>query len=397
MKKMDTERMLALGGQRLLRVTDRPAVVMVRGEGMWLYDSEGKKYLDFIGGWAVNALGHSPAAIAQALSRQAETLVNASPAFYNLPMIEFADLLLEESCFDRVFFTSTGAEANEGAIKLARKYGSVHKGGAADIITTRHGFHGRTLTTMAATGKEHWEPLFEPKSRGFHKAEYNDVASVEALVSPRTCAVMLEPVQGEGGVNVAEEAFIRKLRRLCDEERLLLIFDEVQTGMGRTGRMFCYQHYGVEPDIMTLGKGIGGGFPLAAMLTTERLNIFEPGEQGGTYTGQPLAMAAGLAVLREMREHHLVENCAAMGDFIREKLTRLAEAFEVTRVRGMGLLIAFDLEKTNAADLVAACMADGLILNACSGHSVRLIPPLIVAEEHVDRMIGILQRHLERG
>lgn len=394
-KIMNKEKLLKIADSKLLKVTERPEIVMCKGRGMYLADTDANEYLDFIGGWAVNCLGHSPRVIAETLATQSRTLVNASPSFYNLPMLEYADLLLRNCCFDRVFFTSTGAEANEGAIKLARKYGQLFKDGAADIITTRQGFHGRTLTTMSATGKDHWESLFEPKTRGFQKATFNDFDSVKHLATERTCAIMLEPIQGEGGVNVASGDFMQKLRAFCNDENILLIFDEIQTGMGRTGRLFCYEHYGIEPDIMTLGKGIGGGFPLSALLAKERLNIFDAGDQGGTYTGQPLAMSVGMAVLNELLEKDLVDHCREMGELIVGNLTELAKEYEISNIRGKGLLIAFDLLKTRGSDLVASCLKEGVLLNSPKEESIRLMPPLIVTEKEIEKLMAVLKNNLK--
>jgi acetylornithine/N-succinyldiaminopimelate aminotransferase len=393
---MNINHLITTADKRLLKVTERPEIVMERGEGMYLFDTEGNKYLDFIGGWAVNCLGHSPRAITETLTRQAATLVNASPAFYNRPMLEFADQLLSACCFDRVFFTSTGAEANEGAIKLARKYGRLNKEGASEVITTWQSFHGRTLSMMAATGKKQWQNLFDPKPSGFVKATFNDIESVTKLVTPQTCAIMIEPVQGEGGVHSATPEFIEGLRRLCDRENILLIFDEIQTGMGRTGKLFCYEHYGIEPDIMSLGKGIGGGFPLAALLAKESLNIFDPGDQGGTYTGQPLAMAVGQAVLHELQEKNLVENCRLMGSLMKEKLEAISATSEIHNIRGKGLLLAFDLSTTPAAEVVERCLLDGLIINAPQPSTIRLIPPLIVSEQDIDHCLANLLRQIVR-
>ncbi len=250
----------------LMEITPRPPLVMTHGEGSWLWDHTGRRYLDFVQGWAVNALGHSPRCIVEALAAQAPQLITPSPAFYNEPALQLAALLTRESCLDQVFFTNSGAEANEGAIKLARKWGRQHKGGAHEIITTLDSFHGRTLATMSASGKAGWDTMFAPQVPGFPKAVLNDLSSVERLITAHTVAIMVEPVQGEGGVNCASPAFLQGLRELADQHRLLLIFDEVQTGIGRLGTLFGYQHYGVEPDIMTLGKGLGGGVPLAALL-----------------------------------------------------------------------------------------------------------------------------------
>ena len=391
----DTRELLAEAKRSILFTTVRPEVVMEKGEGLYLWDTDGKKYLDFVGGWAVTSLGHSPAVIAKALARQSKVLVNASPSFLNIPMIEYARLLVNRSCFDRVFFASSGAEANEGAIKLARKYGSLYRQGAIEIITTVNSFHGRTLATMSATGKKKWENLFEPKVPGFIHVPLNDFAALKAAVNSRTCAVMLEPIQGEGGVFEVDFDYIRQLRQLCDEQGILLIFDEVQTGLARTGKLFAYQHYGVEPDVMTLAKGIGGGFPLAALLVKERFNIFEAGDQGGTYSGQPLAMAVGLAVMQEVLEKNLVDNAAMQGEYIQKKLHELAARFQLTNIRGKGLLLAFDLPTEQGAEVVAACLRQGLLVNSPQPATIRLMPALIVNTAEIDWMTEILANVLQ--
>lgn len=388
--------LLIEASKHILFTAKRPEIVMERGEGMYLWDTEGKRYLDFIGGWAVTCLGHSPRAIHEALIEQSGRLVNASPTFYNRPMIEFAKLLTENSCFDRVFFASSGAEANEGAIKLARKYGAKHLNGAYEIITTINGFHGRTLATMSATGKRQWEDLFAPKVPGFIHVPFNDIDAVLAHITAKTCAVMLEPIQGEGGVYVAEEEYIRKLRALCDEKGILLIFDEIQTGLGRTGKLFAYQKYGIEPDIMTLAKGIGGGFPLSAMLTKEEYNIFDPGDQGGTYSSQPLAMAVGISVLNELLHGDVIQNAEIQGEYLVRVLQRIKEKYPIDHIRGMGLLVAFDLPEEKGAEIVAECLAEGLIVNSPRPSTIRLMPPLIVSKQDIDTMMGILTKVLER-
>ena len=391
----DTRELLAEAKRSILFTTVRPEVVMEKGEGLYLWDTDGKKYLDFVGGWAVTSLGHSPAVIAKALARQSKVLVNASPSFLNIPMIEYARLLVNHSCFDRVFFASSGAEANEGAIKLARKYGSLYRDGAFEIITTVNSFHGRTLATMSATGKKKWKNLFEPKVPGFIHVPLNDFAALKAAVNSRTCAVMLEPIQGEGGVFEVDFDYIRQLRQLCDEQGILLIFDEVQTGLARTGKLFAYQHYGVEPDVMTLAKGIGGGFPLAALLVKERFNIFEAGDQGGTYSGQPLAMAVGLAVMQEVLEKNLVDNAAMQGEYIQKKLREIAARFRLTNIRGKGLLLAFDLPTEQGAEVVAACLRQGLLVNSPQPATIRLMPALIVNTAEIDWMTEILANVLQ--
>ncbi|MBD3921844.1 aspartate aminotransferase family protein [Paenibacillus sp. PR3] len=391
----ETLQLIEAAEQSVLFTAARPAVIMEKGEGMYLWDTEGRSYLDFIGGWAVNALGHSPQVIQEALAEQSAQLVNASPGFYNKPMVEFAKQLTELSVFNRVFFGSSGSEANESALKLARKYGALHRGGAYEIITTLGGFHGRTLAMMSATGKPYWEPLFAPKVPGFRHVPFNDLEAMRDAISERTCAVMIEPVQGEGGVHPADLAYVQGLRELCDEHGILLIFDEIQTGLGRTGKLFAYEHYGIEPDIMTLGKGIGGGFPLSAMLTKERYNLFEPGEQGGTYTGQPLAMAVGMAVVGAIVEQQLSDHAKELGDYIQAELSSIAARYQLSGIRGMGLLLAFDLPQPKGPELVAAAMANGLIINAPSPSVIRLMPPLIASHSDVDEMLKRLRLALD--
>lgn len=278
----------------LMPITARPTQVFVRGAGAWLWDAAGQRYMDWLQGWAVNALGHCPPQITQALAEQSQRLLTPSPALYNLPSLQLAERLCEASGFDQVFFGCTGAEANEAAIKLARKWGRLQRGGAFEIITFDNAFHGRNLATMAASGKPGWDALFPPNMPGFAKARLNDIDSVRAALSDRTAAVMLEPVQGEAGVRPASREFLLALRALCDAHNLLLIFDEVQTGCGRLGELFGFEHFGVRPDILTLGKGLGGGVPLSAVLAQAHCSVFEHGDQGGTYAGNPLMCAVVL-------------------------------------------------------------------------------------------------------
>jgi acetylornithine/N-succinyldiaminopimelate aminotransferase len=343
----------------LMDITPRPKTVFVRGEGSWLWDVAGKRYLDFIQGWAVNCLGHSPPLLAEAVSAQARTLITPSPAYYNEMSLKLAKALVDSSCFDQVFFANSGAEANEGAIKLARKYGSLRKSGVFEIITFEGGFHGRTLATMAASGKKAFEPLFEPKVPGFRKARLNDLASVEALISANTIAVMLEPIQGEAGVWPATDQFLKALRALTERHGLLLIFDEIQTGMGRTGKLFHYEHAGIEPDIMTLGKGIGGGVPLAALLATDKASCFEHGDQGGTFNGNSLMCAAGLAVLNEVKKPAFLKAAADAGSLLESELQKLSARHGLGEVRGRGLLLALDLKLPIGAAIVAQALESG--------------------------------------
>ncbi|MBP2654733.1 MAG: argD1 [Firmicutes bacterium] len=391
-----TQELLEEAEQSILFTTVRPGIVMDYGKGMYLWDTDGKKYLDFIGGWAVTCLGHCPEVMIKALSEQGSRLINASPSFWNKPMLRFAKLLTDHSCFDRVFFASSGAEANEGAIKLARKYGSVHLEGAYEIITTVNGFHGRTLATMAATGKEKWKSLFEPKAGGFKHVPFNDIHAIQSVISSKTCAIMLEPIQGEGGVIVSDEGYIKALRQMCDETGIMLIFDEVQTGVGRTGKLFAYEHYGIEPDVMTLAKGIGGGFPLSALLIKEKFNIFEAGDQGGTYSSQPLGMAVGLAVVNEVIQKELPKKAEKQGKYIQARLCDIAPKYDLQNIRGKGLLIAFDLPADKGGEIVSECLNHGLILNAPRPNIIRLMPPLIVEEKDIEAMIQILSEVLRK-
>lgn len=381
----------------LMDITARPQAVFVRGEGAYLWDDAGKRYLDFMQGWAVNCLGHSPPVVAEALAAQAKLLLTPSPAFYNGPSLKLAKALVEKSCFDQVFFANSGAEANEGAIKLARKYGAKYKNGAFEIITFEGGFHGRTLATMSASGKKAFEPLFEPKVSGFRKAKLNDLDSVKALISGNTVAVMLEPVQGESGVWPATDQFLKELRALTQQHGLLLIVDEIQTGMGRTGKLFHYEHAGIEPDIMTLGKGIGGGVPLAALLATEDASCFEHGDQGGTFNGNPLMCAVGLAVLEHVARPEFLKSVADAGLFLESELQRLSARHGLGEVRGRGLLLALDLKLPIGASIVAEALGDGVLINSPQPDALRFMPALNVTREEISLMIDCLDAILVKA
>ncbi len=380
----------------LMDITARPKTVFVRGKGSALWDDTGKRYLDFMQGWAVNCLGHSPDVVANALAEQARSLITPSPAFYNAPSLKLANALVEQSCFDQVFFANSGAEANEGAIKLARKYGALHRGGAHEIISFEGGFHGRTLATMSASGKKAFEPLFEPKVPGFHKARLNDIASVRRLISDRTVAVMLEPIQGEAGVWPATDEFLKELRALTKEHGLLLIVDEIQTGVGRTGKLFAYEHAEIEPDIMTLGKGIGGGVPLAALLATEAASCFEHGDQGGTFNGNPLMCAAGIAVLGEVGKPDFLKSVADAGLLLERELQRLSARHGLGEVRGRGLLLALDLKLPIGAAIVARAFEDGLLINSPQPDALRFMPALNVTREEIAEMVDGLDAILTK-
>lgn len=374
----------------LMDITPRPAVVFASGHGSWLYDTTGRRYLDLVQGWAVTCLGHSPAAIVKALTEQSARLINCSPAYYSDAAIALARGLTGASGLDQVFFANSGAEANEGAIKLARKWGARHRAGAYEIVTMENGFHGRTLATMSASGKPAWKDLFEPKVPGFRKVPIGDLAAVEAAIDERTAAVMLEPIQGEAGVIPAGDAYLRDLRALTEERGILLILDEIQTGMGRTGRMFGFEHAGIRPDVMTLGKGLGGGVPLSALLAREEVCCFEHGDQGGTFNGNPLMCAVGSAVLAEIAAPGFLERVQAASGRFRQGLERLATRHGFGAVRGEGLLLALDLAGPVGPRLVDGALSAGLLINAPRPDTLRFMPALTISDAEIDQAMAIL-------
>jgi acetylornithine/N-succinyldiaminopimelate aminotransferase len=383
----------------VMYITKRPDIVMVEGSGSWLTDQNGKRYLDFLQGWAVNCLGHCNPGVVNALHQQAQKLINPSPAFYNGPMIRLSDLLTANSCFDKVFFANSGAEANEGAIKLARKWGQLHKNGAYEIITFDHSFHGRTLATMSASGKPGWDTMFAPQVPGFPKANLNDIESVKKCITDKTVAIMLEPVQGEGGVIPCDDSFMRELRQLTQENNLLLIVDEVQAGFGRTGTLFAYQHYGIEPDIMTLGKGIGGGVPLAALLCTDEVACFVPGDQGGTYNGNALMTAVGISVIDQLLAPGFLQSVITKGELLQSELLKLSSEFGLQGERGKGLLRALMLGKDiggKLVDLARDLEPEGLLINSPRPDLLRFMPALTVSNDEIRQMCAILRVLLKK-
>ncbi|MBU3567503.1 acetylornithine transaminase [Polynucleobacter alcilacus] len=380
-------------------ITQRPEIIMVEGNGSWLTDNNGKRYLDFLQGWAVNCLGHCNPGMIEALNAQAKKLINSSPAFYNEPMIGLSNLLTANSCFDKVFFANSGAEANEGALKLARKWGQLNKSGAFEIITFDHSFHGRTLATMSASGKPGWDTMFAPQVGGFPKADLNDLDSVKKLVTNKTVAVMLEPVQGEGGVIPTTLEFMRELRKFTRENNILLIADEVQAGCGRTGTLFAYQHYGIEPDIMTLGKGIGGGVPLAALLATNAAACFVPGDQGGTYNGNPLMTAVGMSVIEQLLAPGFLESVKAKGELLKSELLKLCIEFNLEGERGEGLLRALMLGRDIGGKLVELARErrpEGLLINSPKADLLRFMPALNISDDEILQMCNMLRELLQQ-
>lgn len=377
---------------------DRTPVCFQYGKGMNLWDTEGNKYTDFYGGIAVNALGYDHPALVEAIRTQAEKLIHCSSIYYIEAQAVFAKLLVENSCADRVFFANSGAEANEGAIKLAKIYFKKKKQPEKyEIITLKKSFHGRTLTTLAATGQEKFHTNFTPLIPGFKYAPLNDIEALREIVTDATCAIMMEPIQGESGVNPADKEFVKAVRKLCDEKGLLLIFDEIQTGMGRTGKMFGYQQYGVEPDIFTLAKAISGGIPAGAVCAKEdAAKAFEPGDHGSTFGGNPLACAAGIAVIQTLLNDKLPENAEKMGIYLKTKLQDLAgKTSIISEIRGMGLMIGIQLSSPKAAEIRTKLMEKGFLVGNVGDSILRLLPPLIVGQQDIDALIEAFEMVLE--
>ncbi len=373
----------------------RQPVVIVRGQGTRVWDDAGKEYLDFTSGWAVNNVGHANPVMAEAIAEQARTLVQTSNQFYTIPQLQLAEILVENSCLDKIFICNSGAEANEGAVKLARKYGKTKRGGAYEIITAFGSFHGRTLGMLSATGQPKYQETYQPILPGFSYVKYDDVDAVKAATTDKTVAVMVEPVQGEGGVNIPSPGYLKAVRQWCDERGLLLILDEVQTGLGRLGTLFGYQSFDVEPDIMTLAKGLGGGVPIGAFLAKEHASVFVPGDHGSTFGGNVLTCAAAHASTRYILDNDLPSQARKMGQRLRDGLESLRKNHEfISDVRGMGLLQALEFNSEMSPAVVAACNDLGLLLNPLRPVAIRLMPPLTVTEDEIDRALEILEEGL---
>ena len=369
----------------------RQPVVIVRGEGTRVWDADGKEYLDFVAGWAVNNLGHSHPAVTQAIVEQAGTLLQTSNQFYTVPQLQLAEMLIENSCLDQVFFGNSGAEANEGALKLARRYGKLHRDGAYEVITAFNSFHGRTMATVAATGQPHYQESFTPLLPGFVHVDFDDVEAIMNATTDRTAAVFLEPVQGEGGVNIPADDYLSRVREWCDEKGLLLILDEIQTGMGRLGSLFGYQEYGVEPDVMTLAKGLGYGTPIGAFLSKEYCMALVPGDHGSTFGGNALTTAAAYAGTKFLIENDIPGHARAMGEHLQRRLNELKSRYSFVKdVRGKGLLVAMEFESDIAGQLLTHANAGGLLLNAVKPKAIRFMPPLNVTAEEIDQAMSLL-------
>jgi len=377
-----------LADRYLMQTGRRLPVTFVRGRGCLLYDDAGREYLDLVAGIAVNLLGHAHPEVVAAVTKQSAELIHTSNLYFTQPQVQLARRLVDLSFPSRVFFCNSGAEANEAAIKLARKWGTRNRDGAFEIITTTGSFHGRTLATVTAGGQHKYSDPFQPLPDGFVHVAYNDAEAIEAATTEKTVAVMLEPVMGEIGVIPAAAGYLERVRVWCDRKNLLLILDEVQTGLGRTGRWFAYQHASIAPDVMTLAKGLGGGLPIGACLANPRADVFEPGDHGSTFGGNPLACAAATAVLHVIERDRLVGHAAEMGDLLRSTLGDLG----AKDVRGVGLMQAFEFEEPKAKPFQNACLEAGLIVNAVDDHSVRLVPPLIIAANEIDRAHSVMRK-----
>lgn len=391
-----TQEVIAAGQQYVMNTYGRYPVVLVEGNGVFAWDGEGNKYLDFLSGIAVNALGHSHPTVVEAIEEQAKTMMHCSNLYWNEPQVRLAKFLVKNSVCDKAFFCNSGAEANEAAIKLARKYAKINLGEEKfEIITALDSFHGRTLGAITATGQPKYQKYFDPLPAGFKYVAYDDLEAMKAAIGPNTCAVMLEPIQGEAGVRVPTYEYMQGVAQLCADNNILLIMDEVQTGLGRTGKSFGYELYGIEPDIITLAKALGGGFPIGAMLAKEHVaKAFQPGDHASTFGGNPLACAAGLATVEAMINLDLLKNVEEVGAYFVGKLEALAQKYAfVKEVRGSGLILGMELT-IEGKDIVQQCMDKGLLINCANSYVLRFVPPLIITTGHVDQAMEILDQVL---
>jgi predicted acetylornithine/succinylornithine family transaminase len=369
----------------------RMPLTLVQGQGVRVWDEHGGEYLDFTAGWGVNSLGHCHPAVVGALILQARTLIQTSNQFYTMPQIRLAELLVENSCLDKTFFCNSGVEATEGAVKLARKYGKLHLNGAYEVITALNSFHGRTLAMTAATGQRKFQEPYTPIPAGFVNVEYNNVNAVKEATTSQTCAVMLEPIQGEGGVNIPDDDYLKGVRAWCDEKGILLILDEVQTGIGRIGTLFGYEQFGIEPDIITLGKGLGGGVPIGAFLAKEKASVFALGEHGTTFGGNPLACVAGYETLKFIIDDDIPSRVKQNGIYLISELKKLKSKFDcIVEVRGRGLLVAVQFDRDLSDKVVKSCLQCGLLLNPVKPDAIRFMPPLNITKNDIDEAIAIL-------
>lgn len=397
---MEMKKLIDEAGSYLMHTYNRFPVALRKGSGMKVWSVDGKEYLDFVGGIAVNCLGHCHPKVVIAIQKQAQRLMHVSNLYYIEPQVHLARTLVENSFADKVFFCNSGAEANEAAIKLARRYFREISGeNRFEVVTAMNSFHGRTFAALSATGQEKFKTGFDPLVPGFTHVPYNDIDALASAVTERTCAILLEPIQGESGVRVPDADYLKKVRDLCDRNGILLILDEVQTGMGRTGKLFAYEHFGITPDIMTLAKGLGSGIPIGAMLATDKVAVaFQPGSHASTFGGNPLVCAAALTTITIILEDDLLlDQCRRMGEYLMERLRNIRKEFPsvVADIRGMGLLVGMELTK-EGTPVVNACIERGILINCTAGNVLRFMPPLIVTEKEIDHLADVLEQVLDQ-
>jgi len=389
---MTADELMELSDKYIMATYKRFPIVLVRGSGARVWDSNGKEYLDFVAGIAVCSLGHSHPKVVEAIKKQVEILTHVSNLYYSEPQIRFARMLVENSFADKVFFCNSGAEANEAAIKLARKYAHENMaGGKYELITMIDSFHGRTLATVTATGQTKFQIGFSPLPEGFKYIPFNDIPALENAISNKTCGIMLEPIQGEGGIKIPDDEYLNKVRKICNDQGILMILDEVQVGMGRTGTLFAYEHHKIKPDIVTLAKAVGNGFPVGVMMTSDRIaSAFQPGNHASTFGGNPLAMAASLATMENILNHGILENVVKVGEYFLKRLHELKSRYTAIKdIRGRGLIIGMELT-IEGAGIVKECMDKGLLINCTGGNVLRFVPPLVITEKDVDVAVDVL-------
>lgn len=397
---MEIKKLIDESSRYIMNTYNRFPIVLRKGRGIKVWGADGKEYLDFVGGVAVNVLGHCHPKVVVALQKQAQRLLHVSNFYHIEPQIKLAKLLIEHSFADKVFFCNSGAEANEAAIKLARKYSKENISPERfEIITAKNSFHGRTLATLTATGQEKFQKGFEPLVPGFKHVPFNDIDAISKAITNETCAIMLEPIQGEGGVRVPDHDYLKEVRKLCNEHNLLLILDEVQTGMGRTGKLFAHEHFVITPDIMTIAKGLGGGVPIGAMLAIDKVaSAFQPGNHATTFGGNPLVCAAAIATIETLLEDgFILDQCIRMGGYLKERLDHLKNEFPslIVDIRGMGLLLGMEMTR-DCEPIIKACLERGVLLNSTGGNVLRFMPPLIVGQKDIDHLIEVLEEVFER-
>jgi predicted acetylornithine/succinylornithine family transaminase len=384
-----------LAKKYLFNYLERIPVTIERGQGVRVWDDKGKEYIDFVGGWAVCALGHCHPVIIDAVNEQARTLIQTSGIYYTIPQIKLAELLVKNSCLDRVFMCNSGLEANEGAVKLARRYGKLKLNGAYEVITAFNSFHGRSLAMTAATGQPKYQEPYQPLPPGFTNVAFNDVAAIKAATTSQTCAIMLEPVQGEGGVNIPDDGYLKAVRKWCDEKGILLILDEIQTGVGRCGTLWGYQLYGIEPDIMTLAKGLGGGVPIGAFMAKESCSVFVPGDHGTTFGGNPLTCAVAYAVFKYVLDNDVPSMAKRAGEYLMKGLGALKAKYPfITEVRGRGLLAAVQFDRDMGQEVLTRCLETGVLVNRVKPNTIRIMPPLVITAREIDNGLARLEKAL---